>query len=144
MLIADSHGEELDKANFNVLSLPGVCVRDVYNFIPKKDCYDTVLFIGGNDRFCNNVPSTKSVEDLTQDFSDLANFLLTKVKSVCVLGIPLRHSLSQRSSTVNASLALRKDGWKFRGISRQIYSNKHLRKDNVQLSSNALVELVLS
>ena len=80
MLIADSHGEELDKANFNVLSLPGVCVRHVYNFIPKKkDSYDTVvLFIGGNDRFCKKVPSTKSVEDLPQELSDLANFSLTK------------------------------------------------------------------
>ena len=139
LLIADSQGKELDIANFNVLSLPGACVRHVYNFIPKKDSYETVvLFIGGNDLFYNNVPSTKSAEDLTQELSDLANFILTKVKSVFVLGIPLRHSLPQRSKTVNALLASRKEGWKFRGISRQIYSDKHLKRDNVHLSSNAL------
>ena len=75
MLIADNQGKELDIANFNFLSLPGACVRHVYHFIPKKDCYDTVvLFIGGNGRFCNNVPSTISAEDLTQELSDLANF----------------------------------------------------------------------
>ena len=139
MLIADIQDKELDIANFNVLSLPGACVRHVYNFIPKKDSYDTVvLFIGGNDLFCNNAPSTKSAEDLTQELSDPANFLLTKIKSVFVLGIPLRHSLPQRSKTVNALLALRKEGWKFRGISRQIYSDKHLKRDNVHLSSKAL------
>ena len=139
LLIADSQVKELDIANFNVLSLPGACVRHVYNFIPKKDRYNTVvLFIGGNDLFCNNAPSTKSAEDLTQELSDLANFLLTKIKSVFVLGIPLRHSLPQRSKTVNALLASRKEGWKFRGISRQIYSDKHLKRDNVHLSSKAL------
>ena len=101
--------------------------------------YETVvLFIGGNDLFCNNAPSTKSAEDLTQELSNLANFLLTKIKSVFVLGIPLRHSLPQRSKTVNALLASRKEGWKFRGISRQIYSDKHLKRDNVHLSSKAL------
>ena len=64
LLIADSQGKDLDIANFNVLSLPGVCVRHVYNFIPKKDSYDTVvLFIGGNDLFCENAPSKKSAED---------------------------------------------------------------------------------
>ena len=124
LLIADSQGKELDIVNFNVLSLPGACVRHVYNFNPKKDSYDTVvLFIGGNYLFCNTAPSTKSAEDLTQELSDLANFLLTKIKSVFVLGIPLRHSLPQRSKTVNAILASRKEGWKFRGISRQIYSD---------------------
>ena len=79
------------------------------------DSYNTVvLFIGGNDLFCNNVPSTKFAHDLTQELSDLANFL---VKSVFVLGIPLRHSLPQRSKTVNDLLASHKEGWTFRGIS---------------------------
>ena len=70
--------------------------------------------------------------------SHLANFLITKVKSVFILGIPLRHSLPQVSKTVNALLASRKEGWKFRGISRQIYSDKHLKRVNVHLGSNAL------
>ena len=37
-----------------------------------------------------------------------------------------------------ALLASRKEGWKFRGISIQIFSDKHLKKDNVHSSSNAL------
>ena len=92
MLIAESQGKELDVDNFNVLSLPGACVRHVYNFIPKKDSYETVVFffIGANDLVCNNVPYTKSAEDLAQELSDLANFILTKVKSVFILSIPLR------------------------------------------------------
>ena len=139
MLIADSQGKELDIANFNVLSLRRACVRHVYNFIPKKHSYETaVLFIGGTDLFCNNVSSTKSAKDLTQELSNLANFVLTEVESVFVFGIPLRHSLPQRFKTVNALLALRKEGWKFRCISRQIYSDKHLKRDNIHLSSNAL------
>ena len=113
-------------------------MRHVYNFIPKKDSYDTVvLFIGGNDFFCNTSPSTKSAENLAQELSDLANFPLTKIKRVFVLGIPLRHFLPQRSKTVNALLASRKEGWKFRGISRQIHRDKHLKTDNVHLSSKA-------
>ena len=139
LLIAYSQGKELDIADFNVLSLLGACVRHVYNFIPKKNRYDNVvLLIGGNDLFCKNVPSTKSAEDLPQELSDLVKFLLTKVKSVFVLGIPLRHSLPQRSKTVNALLASPKEGWKFRRFSRQIYSDKQLKRDNVHLSSNAL------
>ena len=39
---------------------------------------------------------------------------------------------------MNPSLASRKEGWKPRGISRQIYSGKHLKKDNVHLSSIVL------
>ena len=39
---------------------------------------------------------------------------------------------------MNALFASRKEGWKFRGISRQIYSDIHLKRDNVHLSSNAL------
>ena len=132
LLIADSQGKELDIANFNVLSLPGACVRHVYNFIPKNDSYDTVvLFIGGNDLFCNNLPSTKSVEDLAQKLSDLANFLLTKIKSVFVLGIPLRHSLPQRSKTVNALLASRKEARCEKRVVRSTYrSLQHLGLTN--------------
>ena len=39
---------------------------------------------------------------------------------------------------MNALLASRKEDWKFRSISRQIYSDKHLKRDNVHLSSKAL------
>ena len=112
--IADSQGKGFDISNFNVLSLQGACVRQVYNLIPNENSYDTVvLFIRTNDLFCNNVLSTKSTEDITQELSDLDNFILTKVKSVFVLGIPLRHSLPQRSKTVNALSASSKKCWTF-------------------------------
>ena len=61
LLIADSQGKELDMTNFKVLSLPGACVRHVYNFIAIKDSYDTVVFSTGGLR-CNKVASTKSAE----------------------------------------------------------------------------------
>ena len=139
LIIADSQARELDIANFNVLSLPGARVRHVYNFVPKKGDYDiVVLFIGGNDLFCGNIPSTLSADDLVQEISDLANLLLTKAKKVFVLGIPQRHSQSQRTKAVNALLASRREGWKFRGIARQVYSDKHLKGDKVHLNSNAL------
>ena len=91
MLIANSQGKEFDIANFNVLLLPGDCVRHVLILSRKKKSYATVvLFIGGNDVFYNNVTSTKPAEGLTQKFVDLANLLPTKVKSVFVLAIPPR------------------------------------------------------
>ena len=139
MLNADSQGLGLDIADFNIFSLPGACVRHVYNFFPKKDSYGfIVVFNEGNDLFCKNVFSTKSAEDITTELSDLATFLPTEVKRVCVLGIPLRHCPSQRSKTVNKFLAFQKKGWNFRGISGQTYSDKHLKKNNALLTSNAL------
>ena len=39
---------------------------------------------------------------------------------------------------MSALLVSRKEGWKFRGFSRKIYSDKYLKRDNVHSSSNAL------
>ena len=39
---------------------------------------------------------------------------------------------------MKALLAWRKEDWEFRGIARQIYSDKHLKRDNIHLSGNAL------
>ena len=133
LLISDRQGRGLDIANFNILSLPGAKVENVYNFIPKKGLYDLiVLFLSGN-----NIFATTS-ENLVRQISDLANLLLTKAKRVFVLGIPLRHSRAYQAKKVNSLLASCQEGWKFRGISRQVFSKKHLTKDNVHLNSNAL------
>ena len=101
--------------------------------IRKKDLYDIIiLFIGGNNLF-----ATKS-ERLVRQMSDLANLLLTKAKRVFVLGIPPRNFQPLQEKDVTFSLASCQEGCKFRGISRQVFSNKHSRKDNVHLNSYGL------
>ena len=44
LLIADSQAKYLDFANFNILSLPGAKVHDVYNFIPRVGRFDIIVF----------------------------------------------------------------------------------------------------
>ena len=53
-----------------------------------------------------------------------------------------RHYQPERKEEVNALLPSRRESWKFRGISRQVYSDKHLRKEKVHLSSDALNGIV--
>ena len=48
LLIADSQGKEFDIVYFNVLSLPGSCIRHEYNFIPKTNNYDTAFLLIGD------------------------------------------------------------------------------------------------
>ena len=136
LLISDSQRKGLGIANFNVLSLPGAKIEHVYNFISKKDFYDTiVLFIGGNNLFVT------TSENLVRQISNLANLLLTKTKKVFVLGIPLRNFQPHQAREVNSLLASCQEGWKFRGVSMQVFSNKHMGKDNVHLNSYALSEI---
>ena len=142
LLIGDSQAKKVNVANFNILSLPGAQVKHVFKFLPEEDIYDTiVLFIGGNDPFSGMAQSNVSASELVQEISDLANLLLTRAEKVFVLGIPHRSYQSERTKEVNALLASRRESWKFRGISRQVYSDKHLRKD-VHLSSDALNGIV--
>ena len=143
LLIGDSQAKKLNIANFNILSLPGAQVKHVYIFLPRKDIYDAiVLFIGGNDLFSGKAQSNISASELVQEIYDLANLLLTRAKRVFVLGIPHRHYQPERTKEVNALLASRRESWKFRGISRQVYSDKHRRKDEVHLSSDALKGII--
>ena len=47
LLIVDSQAKNLEAGNLNILSLPGACVRHVYNFIPPKGLFDIIiLFVG--------------------------------------------------------------------------------------------------
>ena len=85
---------------------------------------------------------TFSASELVQEISDLANLLLTRAKKLIVLGIPHRHYQPERTKEVSALLASRRESWKFRGTSRQVYSDKHLRKDKVRLGSDALNGIV--
>ena len=139
LLIGDSKAKKLNIANFNILSLTGAQVKHVYKFPPKKHIYETiVLFIGGNDLISGKAQSNISSSELVQEISDLANLLLTRAKRVFVLGIPHRHYQPDCTKEVNALLASRRESWKFQGISRQVYCDKHLRRDKVHLSSDAL------
>ena len=104
-LISDSQGKGLDIANFNVLSLLGAKVENVYYFFPKKGLYDLiVLFLGGNNLFAT------TSGNIVRQISDLANLLLTKAKKVFVLGIPLRHSRAYQAKEVNSLLASWQEG----------------------------------
>ena len=139
LLNGDTQAKKLNIANFNILSLPGAQVKHIYIFLAKKDIYDTiVLFIGGDDVFSGKAQSNISASELVQEISDLANLLLTRAKRVFVLGFPHHHHQPERTKEVNALLASRRKSWKFRGISRQVYCDKHLRRDKVHLSSDAL------
>ena len=97
-----------------------------------------VPFIGGNDLFSGMAQSNISASELVQEISDLANLLFTRAKRLFVLGSPHRHYQPKRTKEVNALLTSRRESWKLRGISRQVYSDKHLRRDKVHLSSDAL------
>ena len=138
LLMGDSQARKLNIANFNILPLPGAQVKHVCKIPPKKDIYDTiVLFIGGNDLLSGKDQSNTSAGELVQDISDLANLLLTRAKRVFVFGIP--HLCYQAESIKNVNdLHSRQNFWDFRDFFRQVYSDKHLRKDRVQLSSDAL------
>ena len=139
LLNGDSPAKKQNISNFHIHSLPGPQVKRVYKFLPKNDIYDTiVLFIGGNDLFSGKAQSNISASEQVQEISDLAILLLTRAKRVFVLGIPHRHYQPERTKEVNALLASGRESWKFRGICRQVYSDKHLRRDKVHLSSNAL------
>ena len=143
LLIVDSQAGKLKIANFNILSLRGAQVKHVFQFLPKKYIHDTfVLFIGGNDLFSGKAQSNISASELVQEISDLANLLLTRAKKLFVLGIPHRHYQPEGTKEVNALLASRRQSWNFRGISRQVYSDKHFRKVKVHLSSDALNGIV--
>ena len=139
LLFGDSQAKKLNIANFNILSTPGAQVKHVYKFLPKKEIYDTIVFfIGGNDLLSGKAQSNISTRELVQEISDLANLSLTRAKRVFVLGIPQRLYQPEHTKEINALLASLRESWKFRRISRQVYSDKNLRKDKIHLSSDAL------
>ena len=129
LLIADSQAKYLDFANFNILSLPGAKVHDVYNFIPRVGRFDIiVLFVGGNDLFHSKSPSKVSSEEIADNISDLANVLGGKADKVFVLGIPPCHNLRERTRAVNKLLSNRKKDWAFRCGKKGVQSHSFERR----------------
>ena len=91
LVIADLQGKELRFPNYNILSLPGGTIATVLDFPPPKDKFDTiVLFIGGNNAFNNQTPSTPPPRETARELSHLANRLLKLARKVVILGIPFR------------------------------------------------------
>ena len=102
LLIADSQARKLEAGNLNILSLPGACVRHVYNFISPKDIFDIIiLFVGGNDLYFFKNPTTTPALLVAHEITDLANLLCDRAKVVYVLGIPERNENKVRSKQVN-------------------------------------------
>ena len=152
LLIADSQARNLEAGNLNILSLPGACVRHVYNFIPPKDNFDIiVLFVGGNDLYFFKNPTTTPALQVAHEITDLANLFCDRAKVVYVLGIPERNENKVRSKQVNdflQSVGERKTKdqplvtWRYRTVARYItgacYFHPH---DATHLNENGLNNL---
>ena len=154
LLIADTQAKRLDFSN--IFCLPGSQLRDLYRFVPAKDQYNKiVIFAVGNDLYNGYLPSTESVDDITERIVKLSNELLNVSKRVFVLGIPARfppeserelvqdHELI-RHFAVNRKLEKKstETRWVFRGLSDQIYCENHVsERDHVHLNEPALSRL---
>ena len=102
LLMADSPERNLEAGNVNILSLPGACVRHVYNFVPHKDIFDIIiLFVGGNDLYFFKNSTTTAASQVAREIIDLADLLCHRAKVVYVLGILERNDNKVRSKQVN-------------------------------------------
>ena len=102
LLIADSQARNLEAGNMNILSLPGACVRHVYNCIPKGHFSISSFFLSGaTPCIFSNKPTTTPASQVAHEIIDLANLLRHRAKVVHVLGIPERHENKVRSKQVN-------------------------------------------
>ena len=99
LLIADSQARKLEAGNLNKPSLPGACVRHVYNFIQKPSSelpspeknYIIILFIEGNALYFFKTPTTTPASQVAHEVLDIAILLCDRVKVVYVLGIQKRN-----------------------------------------------------
>ena len=98
-------------------------------FLPEKGKYDLiVLFIGGNDAYERNVPSSVSEQDIANEISKLADELSLRAPKIFILGIPHRGEYRKRASDVNGFLRTKKGKWKYRGLCDKIYAYTILKK----------------
>ena len=89
ILIADSQARRLELSNINILWLQGAQIHDLYRFVPGKGQYDKIVILASrNDLYNGYLPSTASVEEVTDRIVSLANHLLHVCDFVFVLGIP--------------------------------------------------------
>ena len=105
------------------------------DFLPEKGKYDLiVLFIGGNDAYERNVPSSVSEQDIANEILKLADELSLRAPKIFILGIPHRVEYRKRASDVNGFLRTKKGNWKYRGLCDKIYCIYHLKEDQVHLN----------
>ena len=143
LLISDSQAKNLFFPNFNILSIPGGKIKDVWLFLPSPGEYEIiVLFIGGNDLFEFQRLSGTSSKSAADQLSELAEHLKELLSKVFIIGIPPRMNQPERSLAVNSLLAetsLSTTAWQFRGISSSIYNcDSHTKSDDVHLTEKAL------
>ena len=131
--------ETLSSRNYNILSLPGGTIATVLDFFPPKDKFDTiVLFIGGNNAFNNQTPSTPPPREIARELSHLANRLLELARKVVILGIPFRKGENNhnRARAINIEIENLKsqNSWNFRGIAAKTFKDSYLQPDGVHLT----------
>ena len=92
IILGDSKIKHLICPNFNILSLPGAQIRQLSEFFPPAHAYDRiVIFIGGNDLFKGDSPSTQEPHEVAEELNNLANELFPLAnKKVYVIGKPGR------------------------------------------------------
>ena len=106
LLISDSQAKNLFFSNFNILSIPGGRIKDVWLFLPSPGEYEIiVLFIGGNDLFEFQRLSGTSSKSAADQLSELAEHLKELSSKVFIIGIPPGMNQPERSLAVNSLLA---------------------------------------
>ena len=104
MPIVDSKYKEFDIANFNVLSLPGACVGHIVLCRNRRVTILLVVSLEVTIYYRNALPRNLQIQRKSYQILLFCCF--------CTW-----YTLPQRSKTVNALLASRKEGWKDRGLS---------------------------
>ena len=132
LLISESQRKGLDIANFNIFSLPGAEKNTFTILFPRKRFIISLSCLLAVTTYLLHRQKILSDRYLILQISQI------KAKKVFVVSILLRHSQPHQAKEVKSFLSSRQEGWKFREISRQVFSNKHLKEDNVPLNSNAL------
>ena len=134
LLISDSHAKNPFFPNFNILSITGGRIKDVWLFLPSPSEFEIiVLFIGGNDLFEFQRLSGISSQSAADKISELAEHFKELSSKVFIIGIPPRLNRPERSLAVNSLLAekfLATTSWQFRGISSSIYNCDFQTKSN--------------
>ena len=114
-------------------------IATVLDFLPPKDKFDTiVLFIGGNNAFNNQTPSTPPPREIARELSHLANRLLELARKVVILGIPFRKGENNhnRARAINIEIEnlTSENSWNFRGIAAKTFEDSYLQPDGVHLT----------
>ena len=107
--------------SINSLSISGGRISNLLDYIPRKNQYDTVLFIGANGLFQKNgtIP-VRCPSSVAGELNQLGNTCADRAKKVYIFGLP------PSTKAVNEVLASNKSlNWDYIGMSKHIYSKQH-------------------